>query len=340
MKRLFVLSLLLPTLFATPMQASAQTATSTSDAESVDPTLFQTTSFFRQTSRNGVPGDFEVIPAQTRHFEILDPKSFKPVLDPFTGKPRVEKDVVFFYDARTPFGKIEASGANYAILADKSMVAFSSTWHKPIPKGKIQFEVDTYGGNFLIKKGTREIVTVSSTGYVNFFTTVIAPAVRLVGGNWFLDVNNDLWTIDHKGFVYHLTGSKYPLARLPGGNFFYQQDGTIVTIGSNGLPLPAFVPDSKPARLGGNYYVGEDGVLYTVRYDGASFKTFAVSGRVIALGYSYLIYGEGQFVMVDGMGMAHADAVRVSSTRTQFVKVSAIVDLIDPQSVYTPNSRN
>lgn len=333
MKLLIALSVLLSSTMASA-QAPSASPTASPTATPVDPTLFQTTSFFRLQN-----GDFETIPAQTYDFAILDPVTFKPVLDPMTGRPQIQKSQTYVYDARNPLAKTAVSGANYAILADKTMVAFSSTWSKPIPVSKLQFEVETYGGNFLIKKGTREIVTVSSTGYVNFFTTVIAPAIRIVGGNYFIDASNDLWTVDHKGFVYHLTGTKYPLASLPGGNYFYQQDGSIVTIASTGLPLPAFQPAAKPQVLGGNYYIGEDGVLYTVRYDGNSYMNGKSLGRPKHLGYSYILYDNGLFAMIDGMGVVHTDAVRVTSTKSKFTKVTSIKDAIDPRSVWTPNTR-
>jgi hypothetical protein len=343
MKLLFALSILMMSTMA-----SAQTPSASPTATPVDPTLFQTTSFIRLQN-----GDFETIPAQTYEFKNLDPVTFKPIVDPLTGKEQVDKNETYIFDARNPFAKVAASGANYAILADKSMVAFSSTWDKPIAKGKLQFDVETYGGNFMIKKGTREIVTISSTGYVNFFTKAIAPAVRLVGGNFFIDANNDVWTIDNKGNVnYHDSSkvykdasgnkwsySKYPLAQIAGGNYFYQQDGSIVTITSIGTVLPAFTPNVRPATLGGNYYIGTDGIIYSIRYDGVSFQNGKSLGRPKYLGYSYILYDTGSFAMVDGMGVVHTDAVRVTSTKSKFTKVTSIKDLIDPVSVWTPNAR-
>lgn len=315
-----------------------------SGGETPDPTLFQTTGFMRLAS-----GFFETLPARTFDFAILDPKTFRPVLDPLTGEAQVQKAQSYMFDSRTPFKKIVGAGSNYLITEDRYMVAFSALLDKPmLVPVRVDFEVDTYGGVYLIKKGTREIVTVSSTGLVNFHTGKIAPAVRLAGGNFFIDADNNVWTINYLGVINMLVGVKAPLAQLAGGNYFYQQDGTIYTIGSDGFPpkdakglwSTGFVPNSKPKTLAGNYYIGEDGVIYSIRYDGISFKNGAMpAGRIKTLGYSYAVMDNGAFIHVDGMGIVHTDAVKVSPTKTSYVKVSKISEVIDPSSVYTPNSR-
>jgi hypothetical protein len=316
--------------------AFAQTASST---PAVDPTLFQTTSFVRFTSPDSrASEDFGVIPARTLPFQILDPLTFKPVIDPFTGSPRMHPAKMYLYEARNPLAKIAVSGSNYAVLSDRTLVTFSAIWDKPLPKGKLDADIEVYGGVYLIKRGTREIITVNSTGYVNFGTTVIAPAARLYGGNFFIDRDNDLWTVDHKGLVYNaskIMGQKFPGATLAGGNYFVQQDGTLVTVASTGLPLPAFVPNSKPSLsgLGGNYYIGEDGVVYTIGYDGSSFVGPKLAQRTKHLGYSYVILADNT------LGRAHRDIVRVESTKTKYQMVTKIPDALDSKSVYTPNSR-
>ena len=317
--------------------SSAATPTPTATPAPVDPASFHTSSYFRLSE-----GEFVVIPAQTRLFQVLDTQTFRPVVDPMTGKPKVLPNEIYLYDAKTPLDKISVSGANYAVLADKTLVAFSSTWDKPIPKSKLTTDIDTYGGNFMIKRGTREIMTVSATGYVNFGTAVIAPQTRLVGGNYFIDRANELWTIDAKGFVYNaskIVNLSYPGAILVGGNYFYQQDGSVVTIGSDGLPRPAFRPESKPALLGGNYYIGDDGVIYTIAYDGTSYKNGKSLGITKHFGYSFIIYQSGEFIAVDGMGVVHTDGIRVNSQKSKYTQTNKLDVNVDLNSIYTPNSR-
>lgn len=320
--------------------ATAVTATTSApQAPAVDPTRFHTTSFYRMTN-----GEFVIIPAQTRPYQVIDQMSFRPVVDPFTGKPKVLPNEVYLYDSRSIHAaqKTSVAGYNYIILADKTLLTFSTTWDRPLPKGQLTTDIDAYGGNFMIKRGTREIMTVNATGFVNFGTAVIAPATRLIGGSFFIDRNNELWTVDAKGFVYNaskIVGLSYPGAVMAGGNYFYQQDGSLVTIGSDGLPRPAFRMESKPAVLGGNYYIGEDQIVYSVSYEGNSFKNERVTAPVGVSGYSYMILSDKRFLVVDANGTVHLDGVRVNSQRTQYVQSQKIEDSIEMNSVFQTSKR-
>ncbi|MBS1958695.1 MAG: hypothetical protein JST80_04405 [Bdellovibrionales bacterium] len=336
MKLRTVLSILL-SLSQLGTAAFAQTA-------APDARLYQTTTYLRLAS-----GIFDTLPAQTYDFAILDPKSFRPILDPLTGEARIDHAQSYMFDNRTPFKKIVVAGSNYAITEDNFMIAFSSLMDKPILiPGKIDFEVADASGVYFVKKGTREIVTVSSTGAVNRSTGQIAPAIRLKGGNFFVDADNNLWTVNYLGVINKLNNYKVPLAQLAGGNFFYQSDGKIVTIGSDGFPpkdanglwSTGFMPTAKPKTFGGNYYIGDDNVIYTVSYDGKSYKNGSVpAGKIRTLGYTYAVMDNGSFFHVDGLGVVHLDAVKVSPTKTSYVKISKMSEAIDPSSVYTPNSR-
>jgi hypothetical protein len=313
--------------------AYAQTAAPT-PFEDIHP--YQSQTIIRQAD-----GMVLVIPAVTTDYKIFVPGKTEPELYPKTA---------LVYEKRNPLPATYKIGGNFAFFQEassKSLYLATVTAEGFLTyKGKVNFEPDTIGGNYFTKKGTNELVVVDSYGYY-IETGIIASAIRLVGGNFFIDQDGSLTTIksvgaapgSNLGLVTKKTGWNFSDALVAGGNYFMKQDGSIVTIDAkNGFfSENAYTPESKPVQLGGNYYIGQDRAVYTISSEGGLFKTITLPSLPITLGYSYMKFADGTFALVTANGGLHTEAVRVGAAgkAEHITKIPASLDI---KAVYTPNS--
>jgi hypothetical protein len=238
--------------------------------------------------------------------------------------PTVVKDAALLYDKRNPLPTIAVMGTNYAFLTNGTMVTVSDVGSLYY-KGKTPYQPSVIGGNYFLNKGTNELIMVDSAGFY-ISTAHIAPKIRLLGGNFYIDQAGVLTTIKHQGAIPGITdailtvknGWDFNSATLAGGNFFFRVDGSLVGINSeNGNFVDYQKPDAWPKKIGGNYFIGTDNVLYTVSNKGFLMKWQPVIGEMKRFGYSYMIDLDNDFIFVDGKGVPHTSMVRVSSTGVQ-----------------------
>lgn len=317
--------------FATAFAMGAHAQTNTAAFEDVHP--HQTQSILRQAD-----GTVLVIPSVVSDYKIFVPGKTEPVLYPKTA---------LIYEKRNPLPAIQVMGGTYAFFKGNYLATVSADGFFTY-KGKMNFEPDAIGGTFFTKKGTNEIVAIDSYGYF-IETGITAPAIRLVGGNFFIDQSGVLTTIksagnapgSKTGIVTRKEGWNFSDAVAVGGNYFMKRDGSIVTVDSkNGFfSERAYTPESRPAVMGGNYFIGEDNYVYTISSEGALFQTIKLAERPIMLGYSFMRFKDGGFAIVTGNGGVHLEAIRVGvAGKSEYT--TKIPGQVEPGSAYITNRRN
>ncbi len=267
--------------------------------------------------------------------------------------PTKVKNAALLYDKRNPLPSVSIMGANYAFLTNGTMVTVNEAGSFYY-KGKIPYQPESTGGNYFINKGTREIIVIDSEGfYVS--TGKTAPAIRLHGGNFFIDQSGVLTTIRHCGVdptdknvdligspELLVTAKDYPghadfsdVLKV-GGNFMVKVDGTIVGVNSeNGFFTDPQRVDAQPSKIGGNYFIGHDNVLYTVSSLGEVKKWQPINGAMKYFGYSYMIDADGDFIFVDGNGIPHTELVNVSTTGVESKVVNRISTSLETYQGFT-----
>ena len=253
------------------------------------------------------------------------------------GTPTPIKNAALLYDKRNPLPSLLMIGGNYAFFQG-GLLATVDENGSLLFKGNVPYYPGTIGGNFFLNKGSNEVILIDSAGYYNS-TGRIEGAIRLVGGNFYIDQAGVMTTIKHIGIPsasgisggnsvgmmtrWDLPNQVVSDAIKAGGNYYEKVDGTVVTINSDGLFSMPIKNDTRPKKIGGNFFIGEDGSLYTISAAGIQLKyLISDSGTDLApiiakaknFGYSYLIASDGTFIFIDGKGVPHTELVNVSTT--------------------------
>lgn len=278
-----------------------------------DPNPYQTQSWYRHSS--GLIRTFSALPGQ---------------------------DAFQFDHPNVLPAEIIATGSNFGIFKSKSgalLIGVTDALGRFLQYDIVtEPEPGTIGGVYYLKKASREVVVVDSDGAV-MDTTVTAPAVRLYGGNYYVEQDGTLVTIKSMGAARHnwsgmvvaKRGLTYPAAILAGGNFYVDADGRITTISSRTgfFSDPTALPDQDSVKVyGGTWLITTHNKLYTVDHNGALNFARNVTGTPEVRGYSYLIFPKGKFLVVRGDGSVADRVVSVA-------KSGKPVDLltIDPAQV-------
>lgn len=188
----------------------------------------------------------------------------------------------------------------------------------------VEPEPGAVGGVYYLKKGARNVVVVDSDGAA-METAVLAPSVRLYGGNYYIEQDGTLVTIksmgmdkwNWAGMVTSKRGLKVPPALLAGGNYFVDVDGKITTIASkNGyFSDPIALPGGDSVKIyGGTWLITTQDKLYTVDHLGALNFARKVTETPSVRGYSYLVFPSGKFLAVRGDGSVVDRVVSVAKT--------------------------
>lgn len=255
-------------------------------------------------------------------------------------------NTALMYDKRNPLPKVAVSGANYTFYDGGYLTTLSGNGSFNY-KGKTTFKPAIIGGVWFTEQDTNNLTVVNSLG--NFLSTFKpAPAIKVAGGNYFIDQVGALTTMRSMGndlydiitMVTRWDGTSYNNTRGTGGNFFVSADGMIVTVSSITGFTKSFKPTSLPKLIGGNYYIGMDDHLYTVSADGNLTMTddFTLSAVPNLMGYSFMKFPNGRILMVDSNGLPHDSLLHISSTGTNVEVVKTISSNLDPKSIYLPKS--
>ena len=260
---------------------------------------------------------------------------------PGSKQPQIVKNAALLYDKRNPLPALTVMGANYAFFSGGLMATVSENGSFNY-KGKVLVQPGALGGNFFLNKDTSEIIAIDSAGFYNY-TGKIANNIRLIGGNFYIDQAGTLTTIKHMGaepgnplgMVTVKEGYNFSDAVRVGGNFFVKVDGSVVGISSETgfFTMPQMV-ESLPKQLGGNYFISADNTLYTVSNEGVVKKQLPIVGEMKTFGYSYMIDGDGDFIVVDGLGNPHTEIVRVSSTGVKSELIKNMKSSLDPHQSF------
>jgi len=135
-------------------------------------------------------------------------------------------------------------------------------------------------------------------------------------------------------------GYNFSDAVRAGGNYFVKVDGTIVGISSEtGFFTSPQKVESLPKQYGGNYFISMDNTLYTVSNQGEVKKQMPIIGQMKIFGYSYMIDGDGDFIVVDGLGVPHTEVVRVSSTGIKSELIKNMKVSLDAHQNFIPTQQ-
>ena len=212
----------------------------------------------------------------------------------------------YLFEQPNALPAVYAAGANYGIFKNQSgyMLAVVDALGRFYPYGKT-VEPNVIGGVYFTKKGTNELIVIDSDG-ASMQTTMIAPSIKLAGGNFFIDQNNTLTTIksmgagkwNWAGMVTEKAGMVIPTPIFAGGNYFVDMNQKITTISSiNGFfsdpyPLPSGI---SVQYMGGNYLITSDLKLYTINNNGDFNFAQQFNELPVLKGYSYLIFSQNNF---------------------------------------------
>jgi hypothetical protein len=225
-------------------------------------------------------------------------------------------DLAYQFEQPNALPATYAAGSNFGIFKNASgyVIAVVDAFGRFYQYGKT-YEPGVVGGVFFTKKGTNELMVVDSEGAV-LETTIVAPAMKLVGGNYFIDQNGVLTTIrsmgmgswNWAGMITTKTGMTIPQALYGGGNYFVDVNGKVTTVAStNGFfSDPIALPQNAAVKeLGGNYLIGSDLKLYTVDEQGNLKFARQLTESPTVKGYSYLIFKNQKFLYVKGDGSVY-----------------------------------
>ena len=305
----------------------------------IDPHPYQSQTMVRYRDDSGNLGVIETISGPTlRAYKIWTPGVDDPTLYPNT---------IVLSDQSNPLPEMEFMGGNYGFFKGNLLVTVGADGIFYYI-GKQNYEVDVHGGVYFTKRGTNELVLVDSYG--TFYNTgMIAPKIRLAGGNFFIDENGVLTTFksmgakpfDYTGMMAVKTGTNFSKVNRIGGNFFINEDDSVTTISAvNGFySEKAYIPDSKPMTMGGNYFISEDQSLFTITEDGRLMKNAKLPSTPTIYGYSYLKFADGSMVVIDGKGIPHSSFVRITEDGTHSEPVTIIKDRPELNSLFIPNKK-
>lgn len=232
-----------------------------------------------------------------------------------TFSPAAGTDAFLFEHPNALPAELVATGSNFGIFKGRTglvigVVDSLGRWYQ-----YDQFaepEAGSAGGVYYLKKGTRAVVLVDSLGAV-METTVIAPQIRLKGGNFYQDADGTLTTIkssgvapfNWSGMITVKTGFKVPTGILAGGNFYLDAEGRITTISSvtGYFSEPIALPDNDSVKVyGGNYLITAQKKLYTIDEKGSLNFARKLADYPTHLGYSYMTFKDFRLLFVKGDG--------------------------------------
>jgi hypothetical protein len=325
-----------------------------------DPHPYQSQVMLRSSAPGFTNGMLEVIPPVTTEKYYY--------YTPGIAAQKIEMNTSLIYDKRIPGTLVStAVGINYSFYNTGSLSTVAAdgyhTYYVSTP-----FKPAIIGGVYFTNFGTNEIVMVDSFGSI-WNSGVLAPAIRVAGGNYFIDTKGVLTTFRSMGaapcspsvcslagMMTRKDGVDYSNANVFGGNFFGTNDGAIVTISAvNGFTSYNAHVSAMPKTLGGNFYIGTDNLLYTVdssgnltsqfTYDDAKGVThtnekFPVYETPVLIGYSFMKFADGSFILIDGTGIPHRSFMHVSyvGSNTNAKLESSFPASIDAKSIYMPKS--
>ena len=318
---------LMITLVGTAAFAQTGAAPAATASPTPDPYPYQTQMMLRQSD-----GLIQTIPAFTTNYSLKIPGQLEP---------RMMKDSAMLYDITNPYTGVSAMGVNWGFFqADEgdtlvTITAGGRLW----VKGVKSYRPAVKGGVYFLKAGNMELVTVNSISNT-FETNSFFGMPRFVGGNFFIDEDNNLVTIKSTGLFTVWTGVQEYVsqAKKVGGNYFVKNDEVIEGVSSIDGMLKAYVPDAPAKWLGGNYFIGTDNILYTVSNLGVLEKRpeYKFTARPSVMGYSFIKNADGSFVYIDGAGLPHNTMIRVWPAAAKSIPMLQMNAVLDLNAVFMP----
>lgn len=160
---------------------------------------------------------------------------------------------------------------------DLVTVAADGTYVKYAESGKQLKKADRFGGNFFLvpdkKQKTTDLYTVDSKGaYFKVNVEGLNPAdISLIGGMYFMS-KGVMYTVNKDGFVAPKPMFKIPALKKLGGNFFLDFNNLLWTVSETGLLSNPIVPTNllvdNLEKLGANYMIDKEGNIFTVDSQG------------------------------------------------------------------------
>lgn len=152
-------------------------------------------------------------------------------------------------------------------------IAADGTFVKYEESNKELKRVDRFGGNFFLapdkKKTNVDLYTVDSKGgYFKANVTGLNPAdINVIGGTYFM-AKGVLYTVNKDGFVADKPMFRIPAIKKMGGNYFIDSNDKIWTISDEGIVsnpvIPANLDIQEIEKLGSNYMIDRFGAMFTV----------------------------------------------------------------------------
>ncbi len=302
----------------------------------VDLNPYQNQGFIRFKSSNAALGTFATLPAMA-----TPTYTFTPVGQRLT---QVVPNAALMFDKSAPVTDLVAIGSNYAVDSAGYLISVSSSGFFFV--NKTTFKPSLVGGVYFTQKGSNNLIVIDSAGYFSD-TFKPAPAIRLAGGNYFIDHTGVLTTIkamgvspgNAVGMVIQKDGVDFSDAEIAGGNFFVRKNGKAVTVSSlTGFYSDDYPLTAKPKFVGGNYYIGEDHKLYTFAADGSAPVAYSLPAGTapVGMGYSFFQLSDGSLRTIDSTGFPHSTLIHVSATGTRVEALTSFPSTVDFKSTYVP----
>jgi hypothetical protein len=134
------------------------------------------------------------------------------------------------------------------------------------------------------RKRNSLLYTVNSKGnYLNVSLPELNPAeIATVGGTYFMTKRGVYFTVNKDGFVFPKKEVRASTAKKLGGNFFVDMTNKLFTVSEEGILANPVVPltldVNKIAKTGANYMIDTEGKLFVVDKNGNVFER-AVNGH-------------------------------------------------------------
>lgn len=150
---------------------------------------------------------------------------------------------VKYDDSGKELKKAHRFGGNFfLVLADKKKnivdlysVNNKAAYFKLNVKGLNPADISVLGGSYFMANGI--MYTVSAEGFISEKSMFQIPALRQMGGNFFIDSAQKIWTVSDSGTLANpALPLSFKLSNIEkyGSNYMIDNDGVIYTIDSNG----------------------------------------------------------------------------------------------------------
>lgn len=151
---------------------------------------------------------------------------------------------VKYDDSGKELKKAHRFGGNFfLVLKDKKKnivdlysVNDKAAYFKLNVQGLNPADISVLGGNYFMANG--RLSTVSASGVVTEKTSFYIPAIKKMGGNFFIDSLNRIWTVSEQGILSNpALPLSFKLANIEkyGSNYMIDADGIIYTVDSKGM---------------------------------------------------------------------------------------------------------